>query len=377
MSKHPSMEEDGFIYVDKQTDLERLCDHLEGETEVALDSEADNLHHFETKLCLLQLRFDETIYLLDVTADLDLERFWKILSGLHLIMHGSDFDLRLFEEFCGFEAKSLFDSMLASQLLGIKRIGLAALLEENFGVRIPKDSQKSDWSQRPLTPKMLKYAATDVLYLHELRDKLMARIRELSREEWLNQRCANQIRIAKSGFPRNDENSWRISRSDRLDERGQAAVYELWHWRQNLAKRLDRPPFKVLGNDYIIALAEGVSEGNWEFVFEGLPQGIQRRARQGLKDALKLGASRDVSTLPQRPPRPERRAPLSQQELDRQDAIKSFRDKLSTTLSIDPTLIATRSQVAQVARDPSDLDGFLNWQKELLEPCLQGLRSEG
>ncbi|MBD5780790.1 HRDC domain-containing protein [Pelagicoccus sp. NFK12] len=370
------MDEDGFIYVDKQIDLEKLCDHLAGETEVALDSEADNLHHFETKLCLLQLRFDKTIYLLDVTADLDLERFWKILSGLHLIMHGSDFDLRLFEEFCQFEANSLFDSMLASQLLGIKRIGLAALLEENFGVKIPKDSQKSDWSQRPLTPKMLKYAATDVLYLHELRDKLMARIRELGRESWLEQRCNNQIRIAKSGFPRNDENSWRISRSDRLDERGQAAVYELWHWRQNLAKRLDRPPFKVLGNDYIIALAEGVSEGNWEFVFEGLPQGIQRRARQGLKDALKQGASRDVETLPQRPPRPERRAPLSQQELDRQDTVKAFRDKLSKELAIDPTLIATRSQVAQVARDPDDLSGFLPWQQELLGPCLEDLKAQ-
>ncbi|EDY81933.1 3'-5' exonuclease domain protein [Verrucomicrobiia bacterium DG1235] len=370
------MEDDGFIYVDKQDELEDLCDHLAKQAEIALDSEADNLHHFETKLCLLQLRFDGTIYLLDVTADLDLDRFWEILSGLHLIMHGSDFDLRLFEEFCGFEAKSLFDSMLASQLLGIKRIGLAALLEENFGVKIPKDSQKSDWSQRPLTPKMLKYAATDVLYLHELRDKLMARIDELGRGEWLKQRCDNQIRIAKSGFPRNDENSWRIPRSDRLDERGQAAVYELWHWRQNLSKRLDRPPFKVLGNDFIIALAEGVSEGNWEFVFEGLPQGIQRRSRQGLVDALKLGASRDVKTLPQRPPRTERRPPLSQQELDRQDVIKGYRDKLSKELEMDPTLIATRSQVAQLGRDPADLSGFLEWQKEILAPCLEGLNSQ-
>lgn len=370
------MEEDGFIYVDKQIDLETLCDHMAGQAEIALDSEADNLHHFETKLCLLQLKFDETTYLLDVTADLELDRFWKILSGMHLIMHGSDFDLRLFEEFCGFEAKSIFDSMLASQLLGIKGIGLAALLESNFDVKIPKDSQKSDWSQRPLTPKMLKYAATDVLYLHELRDKLMVRIRELGREEWLKQRCDNQIRIAKSGFPRNDENSWRISRADRLDERGQAAVYELWHWRQNLAKRLDRPPFKVLGNDYIIALAEGVSEGNWEFVFEGLPHGIQRRSRQGLIDTLKLAVTRDVKTLPQRPPRAERRAPLSQQELDRQDVIKGFRDKLSVELGIDPTLIATRSQVAQVARDPSDLSTFLDWQKELLAPCLVGLKPE-
>ena len=368
------MDEPEFIFVDKQHELEDLCDHLQAESELALDSEADNLHHFETKLCLLQLRFDDTTYLLDITADLNLEAFWSVLADKHLIMHGSDFDLRLFQEFCGFRAKSLFDSMLASQLLGIKRIGLAALLEENFHIKIPKDSQKSDWSQRPLTPKMLNYAATDVLHLHELRTILLTEIEEKGRGEWLRQRCENQIRIAKTGFPRNDENSWRISRSDRLDDRGQAAVYELWHWRQNLAKRLDRPPFKVLGNDFILTLAEAVSEGNWEFVFEGLPMGIQRRARQGLKDALRKGEIRDPRTLPERPPRPDRRPPLSQQELDRQDAVKGFRDKLAHGFEIDPTLIATRSQVVQLARKPTDVSGFLDWQIDLLKPCLKELR---
>lgn len=367
------MAETAYIYVDKQPELESLCDHLEQQQEIALDSEADNLHHFATKLCLLQLRFDETTYLLDLLADLQLERFWSILAKTHLIMHGSDFDLRLFEEFCGFEASSLFDSMLASQLLGMKRIGLAALLEEHFEVKIPKDSQKSDWSQRPLPEKMLTYAATDVLYLFDLRDQLMARINALGRADWLRQRCEQQIRTARSGFPESDENSWRIPRSDRLDERGQAAVYELWHWRQNLAKRLDRPPFKVLGNDYIIALAEGVAEGNWGFVFEGLPQGIQRRARQGLIDAIKAGETRDVNTLPARPPRQERRAPLSQRELDRQELVKDFRDKVAAGLDIDPTLIATRSVVAQLARDPKDVDGLLEWQRELLQPCLDEL----
>ena len=362
-----------FTYIDKQPELDALCEHMASQQEIALDSEADNLHHFETKLCLLQLRFDGVIYLLDVLADLKLDAFWKVLSQKHLIMHGSDFDLRLFSEFCKFEASSLFDSMLCSQLLGIKRIGLAALLEDNFGVKIPKDSQKSDWSQRPLTPKMLTYAATDVLYLHELRDRLMARVDELGRSEWLKQRCDNQIKIAQTGFPEGDENSWRISKADKLDDRGQATVYELWHWRQNLAKRLDRPPFKVLGNNYIIQLAEAVSEGNWEYVFEGLPMGIRRRARQGMLDALKRGVNRDVKTLPLRPPRQEKRQPLSQKELDRQEFVKKYRDNLAQKLEIDPTLIATRSQVAQLARDPEDKSGFLPWQAEMLQPCLDDL----
>ena len=364
------MEDVPFEYIDTQEGLDALCDALATQTEIALDSEADNLHHFKTQLCLLQLRFDERIYLLDMLAEIEYEGFWKVLKPIHLLMHGSDFDLRLFEEFANFQVSSIFDSMLASQLLGMKRIGLAALLEDFFEVKLPKDSQKSDWSQRPLTPKMLKYAANDVLYLHRLRDLLMVQINELGRETWLEQRCEAQIETAKSGFPEGNENSWRIARSDKLDSRGQAAIYELWHWRQELADRLDRPPFKILGNEYMIKLAEAVSEGNWEFSFESLPQGIQRRKRQGLVDAIKRGDTRDVETLPKRERRTESKKPLNQHELDRQESIKNFRNEVAEKLGIDPTLIATRSHVAKLARDPKDLDGLQPWQRSLLEPKL-------
>ena len=370
------MEDELFEYVDAQEELNALCDSLEAQHEIALDSEADNLHHYETKLCLLQMRFEDRTYLLDMLVDVDYSRFWETLKRLHLIMHGSDFDLRLFREFSDFRATSIFDSMLASQLLGINRFGLAALLEEHFNVKLPKDSQKSDWSQRPLTDKMLRYAANDVRYLHQLRDLLMEQIRELGRELWLHQRCEYQIETALSGFPDVDEHSWRIARSDKLDPRGKVALFELWHWREELAERLDRPPFKVLGNDYMIKLAESVSEGNWQFVFESLPMGIQRRKRQGLVDALKRGMSRDVDSLPARPARSDSRKPLKQVELDRQEKIKKHRDVIAEELGIDPTLIATRSHVASLARDSEAKDGLLGWQKELLEPILKTVDSE-
>lgn len=361
-----------FEYIDTQEGLDALCEKLAKQTEIALDSEADNLHHYKTQLCLLQLRFDEQIYLLDMLADIEYAGFWDTLKSIHLIMHGADFDLRLFEEFADYQASSIFDSMLASQLLGMKRIGLAALLEAFFEVKLPKDSQKSDWSQRPLTDKMLKYAANDVLYLHRLRDLLMEQIRELGRESWLEQRCEGQIETAKSGFPERDENSWRIARSDKLDGRGQAAVYELWHWRQELADKLDRPPFKVLGNEYLIKLAASVSDGNWKDVFGAFPMGIQRRKRQGILDAVHRGETRDVETLPKRARRTESKKPLNQRELDRQENIKNFRDKVAAQLGIDPTLIATRSVVARLARDPENVEGLQAWQQSLLEPKLSG-----
>lgn len=370
------MEDVQFTYIDTQEGVDGLSQHMEGHPEIALDSEADNLHHYETKLCLLQLRFDETTYLLDVLADVDLSRFWQILKDKHLIMHGSDFDLRLFNEFANIEVSDLFDSMLASQLLGIKRIGLASLLEDHFELKLPKDSQKSDWSLRPLTPKMLTYAANDVQYLFPLRDLLMKRIRELGREDWLAQRCALQIKTARTGFPRRDEHSWRIGKSDKLCLKAQAGLHELWHWREQLSARLDRPPFKIIGNDYLLKLAQGIADGNALEVLGKMAPGIQRRRKQGLVEAIERGQQKDPATLPKRPPRVSRREPLSQEELDRQDSIKEFRDKVAKELGIDSTLLATRSHVANIARDSKNLEELLPWQQEALKPILDKVEVE-
>ncbi|MCH6256034.1 HRDC domain-containing protein [Puniceicoccaceae bacterium K14] len=366
------MEEVHFTYIDTQSGVDDLCRHMKDHPEIALDSEADNLHHYETKLCLLQLRFDDTTYLLDVLADVQLDEFWKVLVDKHLIMHGSDFDLRLFQEFAGVKVDDLFDSMLASQLLGIKRIGLASLLEDNFQLKLPKDSQKSDWSIRPLTPKMLTYAANDVQYLFPLRDLLMKQICELGREEWLVQRCQQQICTAQSGFPERDEHSWRISRSDKLSAKAQCGLYELWHWREQLAMKLDRPPFKIIGNEYLITLAQAIADGKASEVLNGMAAGIQRRRKQGLTEAIERGSKKDPKTLPKRPSRGTRREPLSQEELDRQDSIKAFRDKIATELGIDSTLLATRSHVANIARDSKNLGELLPWQQDLLKPALNG-----
>src|SRR5450830_1175080 len=115
---------------------------------------------------------DQPGLLVDVLAPgMKLESLWRLLARKHLIMHGSDFDLRLLHDLCGFRPKSIFDTMLAAQLLGRQRIGLGSLLEDHFGAAVDKSGQKANWSQRPITPKLLNYAALDVWHLPALRDK--------------------------------------------------------------------------------------------------------------------------------------------------------------------------------------------------------------
>src|SRR3954464_1441413 len=128
-----------YQLLDQPGSLEPLLRALQKVEEVALDTEADNMYHYKTRVCLLQFLVKDDVFLVDVLAPgLKLEPLWKALATKHLIMHGSDFDLRLLHDLCEFRPKSIFDTMLAAQLLGRPRIGLGSLLEDHFGVAVDK-----------------------------------------------------------------------------------------------------------------------------------------------------------------------------------------------------------------------------------------------
>ncbi|RME70644.1 MAG: 3'-5' exonuclease [Verrucomicrobia bacterium] len=365
--------ESEFTYVDSPDGVSALTAFLEPHEVVALDTEADNLHHYATRVCLLQIAAGGEIYLIDPLAGLDLSGLFRVLEPKLLIMHGSDFDLRLLWEHSRFKPREVFDTMLAAQLLGRSRIGLSSLLDEILGIHHPKDSQKSDWSKRPLSKKMLDYAARDVKHLHRLHEAMAAELERLGRSEWHRQRCQLQIEVAAGGFPDADPFAWRIGPSRDWPPRAVAALYELWHWRDAEARRLDRPPFKVMTNDYLKALCLAVAEGNWRDAYEALPRGLKRGRARGLLQALERGAKRDPASLPKREKRSVRPAPLNARELSRQDALKDHRDREAEKLGIDPTLIATRAQIAQIAREPdAAAEVLLPWQVGLLEPVLAG-----
>ncbi len=367
----PPTMQDAIPFINTPEALADLLVHLRPHARIALDTEADNLHHYETRVCLLQIDAGGKQFLLDTLAGLDLQPLFNVLAPKTLIMHGSDYDLRLLWELAKFQPAEVFDTMLAAQLLGRPRIGLSSLLQELLGLHHPKDSQKSDWSRRPLPEKMYRYAAGDVAHLAALHRMLLKQLKELGRDEWHRQKCRWQIDVATSGFPADHEHAWRLGPSRHWPPRALAALYELWHWREREAKRLDRPPFKVMSNDYIAKLALAVAEGTHQRAFESLPEGLRRGRSRGLTDALQRAVTRDPKTLPRRPPSGDRLPPLSGAELARQDKIREHRDQVAQELQIDATLIASRSQIAQLARAPEEAERLLlPWQVELLRPVL-------
>lgn len=363
-------------YIDQPDRLAPLLAALDRAGEVAIDTEADNLFRYRTRLCFLQAMVGGKIFLVDLLAPMPLDRLWSGLARKHLIMHGSDFDLRLLYDHCGFVAQSLFDTMMAAQLLNLPRVGLAPLLEQHFGVVLTKEGQKANWSKRPLPPKLLDYAALDVAHLPALRDILHVELVRMGRLGWQEQRCRWQIASAQSGFPQNDENAWRIGRSEKLGPRGLCVLWAVWHWRENTARRLDQPPFKITGNDLLHEIASRADAGLPGEAVLAVNLGKRHgRLIDSLAEAVRAGLAKDPATLPRRSRgRDPRCAPLNTRELALQNHLKSARDRVARGLNLDPTLIANRSQLSQIARDPGRLDEILlPWQADLLrhEPALK------
>ena len=365
-----------YLLIDQQSQLAPLLEAMDRNEEIALDTEADNMFHYRVRVCLLQFNVDGEVFLVDVLGKLDLKPLWTRLAKKHLVMHGSDFDLRLLHDLTGFRCTSLFDTMLAAQLLGRQRIGLAPLLEDHFGVKLDKNGQKANWSRRPLTPKLLDYASLDVWHLFELRDLLIRDLEKLGRMSWMEQQCRAQIDAGCDGFAPASDNDWRIGKSERLRGRSLSVLHAVWHWREQQAQRIDTPPFKVCSNDILVRIATIAAEKDTaEAILEGLHLGKRHdRIYPSLAAAVEAGLERDPQTLPRRPGRDPSQVSLTQAEIARLERIKEDRDKVAAKLKIESTLIANRALLTQIARAPRKLDEILlPWQADLLrdQPSLQ------
>ena len=366
-----------YLLIDQQNQLAPLLKALEQVDEVSLDTEADNMFHYKTRVCLLQFLVGKEVFMVDVLAGLKLDGLWSRLKEKHLLMHGSDFDIRLLHDFCEFRPKSMFDTMLAAQLVNRPRVGLASLLEDHFAVKLSKESQKANWSKRPLTKKMLDYAALDVWHLPALRDILMRDLKKLKRTDWLRQQCEAQIESGLTGFAPRDENAWRLGKSDRLRGAGLSVMYEIWHWREKTAERIDVPPFKTCNNERLLKICNAAEEGeSLETILATVHLGRRHdRLLPSLRQAVAAGLAHDPESLPRRKrKRDPNNAPLTEREVKLQDRIKVDRDRVSAKLKIEPTLIANRNQLARIARNPDQIDDVLMpWQADLIrdEPALK------
>ncbi len=341
--------------------LAEILPQLEQIDRLAVDTEADSLHCYFEKLCLLQLSFGGTDYLVDPLAGFDLSPLVASLHGKELVLQGADFDLRLLKRALNFSATRVFDTVVAARLLGIRAFSLAALVERYFGVTLTKGSQKANWAQRPLPVHMQEYAMNDTRYLLPLADKMEAELKEKERYDWFEQSCQRGVAQTAIERVRDGEEVWRVTGSGTLSPRAAAVLRALWLWRDKEAQAADRPSFHILQNHLLVQAAKSFDEG-------GVPEfrHLSPRRRRGFMEAANGALHLPPGEWPARPRRVGLRP---RQEMERAaENLRKKRDVIAQELGLDPSFIAPRATVELIAADQSRSETLLvPWQRRLLE----------
>ena len=249
-----------YAYVRDATALSGLIRCIEDGERVAFDIEADSLHSYTEKVCLLQLSVGGRHFVVDPLSELDFGGLVQALADKPLIAHGGDYDLRMLRAWRGFRPRGeVFDTMIAAQLLGIEQIGLAALVERFLDIAMTKDSQKSDWSRRPLSEKQLRYAANDTRHLEGLAECLRGELLERGRVEWHRESCRAMVDATGRDRPRDSREAWRIKGAGRLTPRQLAYLREIWGWREERARAPTARPSKCWATVSFWSLCSGRS----------------------------------------------------------------------------------------------------------------------
>jgi ribonuclease D len=352
--------------IDTDAKLAALLPTIKSAGWLALDTEADSLHAYPEKICLIQITTAAGDELIDPLGKINLDPLLNALNAHELIMHGADYDLRLLRKHHEFVPSAIFDTMLAARHLGERQFGLGSLVEKLLGVKLDKGSQKADWARRPLTERMETYARKDTRYLKPLADRLKLELKQKGRLAWHQESCARLVVETSRPSVVDADSVWRVKGSARLSRTALAVLRELWQWREREAVGANRPPFFIITHDMLVAIAAAAAAHRpVEPLLPTRLAGSSRR-RDGLIDAIKAGLQLSADRHPNFL-RPKSHRP-TETELRRYGELENRRNARAHSLGIDPTLIASRAMLGELARDwDRHAPELMNWQRELLK----------
>ncbi|QQL44511.1 ribonuclease D [Sulfuriroseicoccus oceanibius] len=371
-----------YLWIDSAEALESFAASLPAPGGlIGMDLEADNMHCYQEKLCLLQVDGGEgAVGLIDPLVIDDLSPLTKRLfdPAGEIWMHGADFDISLMSAAFGEVPPMIWDTQIAAQLCGFRRFGLAAVTEEILGFTMSKGSQKEDWSKRPLTQKMLDYAALDARLMFPLSEFFKKRLVELGRWDWFEESCVAARENVLNRAPRDPDTVWRVNGWGKVPKgRAQAYLRELWHWRDREAERRDRPHFKVVNNRDLVQLATKLGSSS-KPSRKDLRWRLSKKALAEFGDVVEKVEAMAASDYPQRPA--VQRLAKDDAFDDRVNALIAKRNAVAAEHDLEPSLIAPRKTIELLALHSDPIAAFdpanespgrprpmmLNWQRQLL-----------
>ena len=361
MTESRNSESQEWEWVDDEAGLERVVRSLSRADVLAVDTESDSMHSYFEKVCLLQFATRKDAFVVDPLA---LRGKLGVLApvfadrGIRKVFHGADYDVVSLKRDFEYEILGIFDTMVAAQCLGVDRIGLADLVQEEFGDVLEKKHSRTNWARRPLSASELLYSYLDVKYLIELSEAMERKLGDASVLEEAEVEFARLEE--RSPTPRSfDPDAYtRIRGSRDLSPQALSILRELHIMRDKQARRLDRPAFKVLSNDTLLRVAREAPRAREALAgTRGVTQFVMRRHGEPILRAVARGVERGKPPLPKKKaPRNARLSPPQQRQIER---LKEWRKAVAADRD-QPTLVVLPNHAIQevVRVGPTDIEAL-------------------
>lgn len=335
------------IWVNKTEQLGMMVEDLSSQTSVAVDTESNSLHAFREQVCLMQFSSAKADYLVDPLVLHDLSSLAPIFSNPNIekIFHAAEYDLICLRRDFNFTFANLFDTMHAARVLGYPAVGLDKLLGDKFGIKTDKRHQKADWAERPLSKDQIHYARLDTHYLFDLRNVLEGELKEKERLPFAKEDFERACRL-EDAKPRSNGASWeRFAGRKDISQRELTVIAHLCKFRDREAERLDRPPYKVMMDDVLIALAKNPPEAKVDLSAAGLSEKQIRLWGDMVFSAIRQGSAA---------PLVERRQAERKDDavLKRLEKLKVWRKKAGLDLKVESDIILPKPYLAVLSENP-------------------------
>lgn len=313
---------------------------------IAVDTEADSFHSYWHRTCLLQISAGGNDYVIDPLL-VDPVPLAGVFAdpAIVKIMHAGENDIRNLKRDFSFSFRTLFDTMVAARILGYPRWGLADLLRDAFGVELDKRFQRMDWAERPLPRGALEYAAEDTRHLVALRDKLGAELQQAGREVEAQEEFSRLEQTPSAERGMDPDDFWRVKGAHDLEPAHRPALRELYRLRDEIARRSNRPSFRVMPDTTLIAVARAAPQTQEELAhLTGVSPYVSQRYGRGLLGAVRRAAGRPPILI-------ERTRP-DEAVLARYDALRAWRKQRATERGVEGDVIVSNSVLKSLANDP-------------------------
>jgi ribonuclease D len=337
-------------WVDDQKTFDQVNSRLKGCRHLGVDTESNSLHAYQEQVCLIQFTDHQTDYLIDAMAPLDLSGLSSIFSDekIEKIFHAAEYDILCLKRDYGFEFSHLFDTMQAARILGMEKLGLSGLLTDLLDIDQGKSFQKADWGKRPVPEEMRQYARLDTHYLLSLRNILADKLKEknlmdLAREDF--QRLCLVEHTQRDAPLYTQVGGYQL-----LDPQSLAVLEELCQFRDRRAQKLNRPHFKVIGNNALLAAAQALPHSIQELKkIEEVSPKILDRYQKEILDAVKKGLANPPIQL-------EKHRRPSQSYIDRLQNLQNWRKEAGKKMGVLSDIVLPRDILEEIAaKNPHDL----------------------